>query len=277
MSSSRNSLAIRGTVVAACVTLLASSPLLAECSTADKAALETFDKTWGTASDHGDRAALSAMLADGYMSTSAIGTTDKATTINNTVKAADQAKVNPTAASTPDHYIISCTPLSATITHRSTSTDASGATTYGRSIHFLEKHGSVWQVVGSMGHAVNDQLQLVYLEQDWNDATKRQDAAWVEKTYAPFASDVSSMSGGIESKSQAVASSRASKLVYDALDLSELNVRVEGTTGVVTGVNHVRGKDGQGKAFDRKVRFTDVFIKRDGQWQVWATQGTDIR
>jgi len=36
-------------------------------------------------------------------------------------------------------------------------------------------------------------------------------------------------------------------------------------------------KDEQGKAFDRRTRFTDTFIKRDGRWQVWATQGTVIQ
>ena len=36
------------------------------------------------------------------------------------------------------------------------------------------------------------------------------------------------------------------------------------------------GRDAQGKAMDRRVRFTDVYIKRDGRWQVWATQGTTI-
>ena len=49
------------------------------------------------------------------------------------------------------------------------------------------------------------------------------------------------------------------------------------TTVVVTGVNLARGKDEQGKAFDQRIRFTDTFIKRDGRWQVWATQGTVIQ
>jgi ketosteroid isomerase-like protein len=149
-------------------------------------------------------------------------------------------------------------------------------TGYSRAIHFLEKRGTKWEVVSSTGYALDDQQQLLYLEQDWNDATKRQDAAWVEKNYASFASDVSSRNGGIETKAQAVASAKASKTVYDVLELSEVTVRVEGNTGVVTGVNRVRGKDDQGKAFERKVRFTDTFIKRDGRWQVWATQGTSI-
>jgi len=100
---------------------------------------------------------------------------------------------------------------------------------------------------------------------------------WTDRNYASFASDISSRTGGIETKSEAVASARSSKTVYDAVELSDLVARVEGDVGVVTGVNRVRGKDDQGKVFDRRVRFTDTFIKRDGRWQVWATQGTVIQ
>jgi len=44
----------------------------------------------------------------------------------------------------------------------------------------------------------------------------------------------------------------------------------------VTGVNHVKGRDDKGQAIDRRTRFTDVFIQRDGRWQVLATQGTVV-
>lgn len=63
----------------------------------------------------------------------------------------------------------------------------------------------------------------------------------------------------------------------DALELSDVNVHIEGDVAVVTGVNHLRGKNADGKAVDRRVRFTDMFIKRDGRWQVWATQGTTVQ
>ena len=69
---------------------------------------------------------------------------------------------------------------------------------------------------------------------------------------------------------------KTDKSVSDSLELSELTVRIEGNTGVVTGINHVKGKDEKGVAFDRQARFTDVFIKRDGRWRVLATQGTTI-
>jgi ketosteroid isomerase-like protein len=78
-------------------------------------------------------------------------------------------------------------------------------------------------------------------------------------------------------KDDTIADMKKSANTYESLELSDLGVRVEGDVAVVSGVNTVKGKDAQGKAIDRKTRFTDTFIRRDGQWQVWATQGTLIK
>jgi ketosteroid isomerase-like protein len=77
-------------------------------------------------------------------------------------------------------------------------------------------------------------------------------------------------------KAQAAGGAATDKTDFQSLQLSDLNIRVEGNNAIVTGINHETGRDAQGKAFDRRVRFTDTYIKRDGRWQVWATQGTTI-
>jgi ketosteroid isomerase-like protein len=115
------------------------------------------------------------------------------------------------------------------------------------------------------------------MESDWNDAFKRGDAAWLESNYASDATDVSSRTGVIHTKAEEIASMKTDKTVFESLELYDLNVRVDGNAGIVTGINHVKGRDAQGKAFDRRSRFTDTFVKRDGRWQVWATQGTLIQ
>lgn len=73
-----------------------------------------------------------------------------------------------------------------------------------------------------------------------------------------------------------IADVKSSKITLDSLELSDLRVRIEGNTAVVTGVNSSKGRDEKGLPFDRRSRFTDVFVKRDGRWQVLATQGTVI-
>jgi ketosteroid isomerase-like protein len=270
----------RLTAVAALLSVVASTPVFAQCTEADRTALETLDKAWSVATRTGDRAFLTSTLADNFMSVNSTGTVDKATTIANSERNAAQNRANPQPVGTTDRYVISCTQATATITHRNVGAVAAGSTnppTYFRSVHFLEKRGNKWQAVSTTGHALNDQQQLIYLEQDWNDAIKAHNADWVAANYAPFASDISSRTGAIENRAQAVESAKSDKTVFDALELSALNSRVEGDVGVVTGINRLTGKTADGKAFDRSVRFTDTFIKRDGRWQVWATQGTNLQ
>lgn len=263
--------------VAAFLSLSLPAVSHSQCTDAEKARLEALDKDWTTAGQKGDRVALDNIYSNSYSTIGIVMRTGKATTIDNTMTDASQPVTSPQSTSAPDRYVIVCSPSTATIVHRVTTKSPSGAVTYSRAVHFLEKKGDRWQVVSGTGFPLNDQQQLLYLELDWNDATRRHDAAWLESNYAPFATEVSSRTGLLENKAALIASAKADKTAFDALDLSDVNVRVEGDAAVVTGINRVRGKDGDGKPFDRKIRFTDTFIKRDGKWQVWATQGTTIQ
>ncbi len=109
-----------------------------------------------------------------------------------------------------------------------------------------------------------------------NSATITHRNVITASNYAADVTDVSSRTGALSTKVQVLSSVKDDKTVLEAADLSDLNVRKEGDTAVVTGINHVRGRDDKGQAFDRWYRFTDVFVKRDGRWQVLATQGTPI-
>ncbi len=87
---------------------------------------------------------------------------------------------------------------------------------------------------------------------------------------------LSSRTAKIFNKAEDIAEFKNDKSVPESNELSEINIRVDGNTAVVTGINHVKGRDDKNQPFDVRVRFTDTFIKRDGRWQVWATQGTRI-
>jgi len=220
---------------------------------------------------------MSPFLADGFVAINVTGTTDRQTSIAGAERAAQRNKANPAAPATPDRYVISCTPLTATISHRTTFTDpVTKLPGYSRSVHFLEKQGNTWKAVSNTGSAVTDQQSSC----TWSRTGTTQRCGTMptgRNGPTSFASDISSRTGGIESKSEAVASARSSKMTYRLLEPSELQARVEGDVVVVTGVNHARGKDETGKAFENRIRFTGTFIKRDGRWQVWATQGTVIQ
>jgi hypothetical protein len=68
----------------------------------------------------GDKVFLQNVYADDYMNTTAAGAFNKARAVEHAVTAADRRKANPQGAdqTTPDYYIITCTPNTATVTHR---------------------------------------------------------------------------------------------------------------------------------------------------------------
>jgi ketosteroid isomerase-like protein len=252
-----------------------------QCSDADKKKLEAFDRAWGEAGVRGDRPFLQNVYGDNYVGLSPAGMLTKTQAIDGAVKQADLDRARPqdVAKISHDYYMISCTPNSATITHRnviSGTTDAKEWTTYSRSVHFLERSGDHWVVVSNAGQPLNDEGVLLYMEQEWNDAAQANDVKWFERNYASDATDISSRTGLVHSKTEEIASMTGNKEVLDSLVLSDLNVRVETNAAIVTGINSVKGRDAKGQAFDRRTSFTDTYVKRGGRWQVWATQGTLI-
>src|SRR4026208_1321289 len=143
-------------VLAVSLLIIAAATIaFGQCSDADKKKLEDFDRAWGEASVHGDRAFLQNVYADNYMGLSAIGAQDKAQTVDSAVRQAERDKTNPNLAKvTHDSYMITCTPNSATITHRNVITEKVGGkeeTFYSRSVHVLERRGDGWQVVSNAG------------------------------------------------------------------------------------------------------------------------------
>lgn len=270
-------------LVATLLALSASVYAFGQCSESDQQKLMALDKTWGEASIRGDKAFLQNVYADDYMNTSPAGTLTKARVIENAVRAAERRGANPQGAdsTTPDHYIITCTPNTATITHRNVTTskvDGKEEHFYTRSAHFLEKRGGEWKVVSDAGGGpLDDAGQLLYMEMEWSDADKRGDVAWFERNFAEDYYGVSSRTGKLNTKADDVAEIKNRKDVFDSVVASDMQVRVEGNTGVVTGIYHMKGRDEKGQAIDRRIRYTDIFVKRGGRWQVAGSQGTAIQ
>jgi len=262
--------------------LVTSWAAFGQCTDADRKKLEEFDRAWGDAGLRGDSAFLSNVLANDFMNVSILGTQTKAQTIDNQVKQAAENKANPqnVAKTSHDYYVITCTPVTATITHRNiitTKTEGKDRTDYTRSVHFLEMRGGRWQVVSSTVHPLQDAGILMYMEQEWNDADMKHDSAWFERNFAQDYMGVDSRTGAIMNKMEDMKDMKTSKRIMQSEELSDLRVRLDGNAAVVTGINHVKGQDDKGVAFDRKVSFTDTYIKREGRWLVWSTQGTDVK
>jgi len=123
----------------------------------------------------------------------------------------------------------------------------------------------------------DDGNALVQMEREWNEALKTHDIAWFEKNLADDFTDISSGNGALSTKAEDVANLKTDKTVYESLELSDLHARVEGNAGLVTGVNHIKGRSEAGDSFEVRLSFTDTYIKRHGRWQAWASQHTRIR
>jgi ketosteroid isomerase-like protein len=264
----------------ALATIAVPTTTAAQCSEADRKALEAFDRAWGEATTRGDRAQLQTMYADDYMGADLTGQVGKSRAIDDAVRQAERNRANPAAVPkvTYGHYVIHCTPTTATITHRAEITTTVGGkeqATYGRSIHVLEKRGGRWQVVSNAGHPLNDAGVLLYMVRDWNDAARGRDVAWMERNLTDDAT-ITRSAGNLMTKAEWIAGMRADRTTLESVELSDVAVRVEGNAAVVTGVNRLRGRDAQGNAIDRRARFTGTYVKRDGRWLVWAAQSTTI-
>lgn len=263
------------------VTFAFTGHVFAECAIAEKKALEAFDHAWSDAIAKGDRAALTTILANEFTGMPAM--INKTQNIENTMAAFERNKANPqnTDQGSSDNYMISCTPSTATITHRNLVTaknlaNGKGETVFSRSVHFLEKRAGKWQVVSTANHSLDDYGVLMYMEHDWNAADVKRDVSWFEKNLAADYSGISSSTSKLYSKAEELANYKTGKSVTEWNAISELDIRIDGNTAIVTGVNHVKGRDDKGQPMDYRLRFTDTFIKRDGRWQVWASQGTRI-
>ncbi|MBA3568151.1 MAG: nuclear transport factor 2 family protein [Pyrinomonadaceae bacterium] len=262
--------------------LSATSVAFGQCSEADKQKLMAFDKAWGEGGRRGDKAFLQNVYADEYTNMAPAGTLTKTQAIENAVRDADRRKANQQNADSVSHdsYVITCTPNTATITHRNVITakvDGKEQNLYTRSVHFLEKRGGEWKVVSDAGGPLGDAGQLLYMEMDWSDADKKGDVAWFERNFADDFYGVSSLTGKLNTKAEEVAEIKNRKEVIDSAVSSDMEARVEGNTGIVTGVYRLTGRDDKGQPMDRRIRYTDVYVKRDGRWLVVASQGTLIK
>ena len=114
-----------------------------------------------------------------------------------------------------------------------------------------------------------DERAVLDLEEAWAKAVVKRDAATFKRLLAPgfvYTEDDRVQTGDqltrdIVSGADTVTEARNEQLQTRAFD----NVMI------VTGWLVMHGRGG-GKAFDRRYRFTDTWLKRGGQWQIIAAQ-----
>lgn len=120
----------------------------------------------------------------------------------------------------------------------------------------------------------SDQEILIELEQQWDAAFQRQDAAFIESVLAEeFIATYGDGSRGDKAKELALV--RDFNQQVDSRRLDNFIVKVYRDTAVVWFTLKIVGIR-QGKRAELNLRYTDVWVIRDGRWQCVSTQSTRV-
>jgi ketosteroid isomerase-like protein len=115
---------------------------------------------------------------------------------------------------------------------------------------------------------------LMQMERDWGAAEMKKDFAAVEKILANDWVGID-YDGQIVPRADAIAHLKSGQSRLQSEEISDMKVRVYGNTAVVTGRDTEKSAD-RGKDSSGKYVWTDVFVLRNGRWQVVASQSTKV-
>lgn len=136
---------------------------------------------------------------------------------------------------------------------------------------------AIWAVTvaASQGRPVeSDQQVLIKLEQGWNEAFYRKDIAFIENILADeFIATYDDGSRGDRAKELALA--REFNQQVESAIQDEFTVKVYRDTAVVWFTLHLVGVK-QGQRSELTLRYTDVWVIRDGRWQCVSTHSTRV-
>ena len=82
-------------------------------------------------------------------------------------------------------------------------------------------------------------------------------------------------SARVETKKSLIEGMESGATSFDSIEPADVEARVYGSSGVVTGTARFRVST-QGRKLDFGVRFTDVWVQTDGDWRMVAWQSTKL-
>jgi ketosteroid isomerase-like protein len=122
--------------------------------------------------------------------------------------------------------------------------------------------------VSSAGKQRDQVSALKQLDQERIQAQIGADAATLGRLYAEDFIGIGP-SGTVRTKAQVVADFTSGSLRFQSITTDDVQWRVYGDTAVETGRSTMDGQD-KAKAVPRDNRFTRVWVKRQGRWQLVA-------
>jgi len=108
----------------------------------------------------------------------------------------------------------------------------------------------------------------------WMKAMMDRDAAALDRIYAEDYTFVDP-SGRIMTRDEDINDIKSGKLKFESHDHSNVQTRIYGDTAVVTGISTIKGTY-EVEDISGQYRWTDTFVRRNGEWKVVASQVTRI-
>ena len=120
----------------------------------------------------------------------------------------------------------------------------------------------------------DDTKTIARLESDWNAAHRRGDGAALAQL---FADDILVVVPGMRpmGKDDSLSVFKTGRMKFDRYETSDTSIRVYPDSAVVSG-RMQRGRKMGDRVVDDDWRFTKVYVRRGGQWQVVAFHASAI-
>jgi len=114
--------------------------------------------------------------------------------------------------------------------------------------------------------------EIVDLEKQSKDAALHRDADFAERVLAEDYVAITPL-GQVVGKADTIAARKTAQLRYETIDVSDMVVRMYGSTAIVTARASVKGTE-LGEEFSGPYRFTRVWVRRNGKWLTVSYQAT---
>ena len=115
---------------------------------------------------------------------------------------------------------------------------------------------------------------LVKMEQEWADANVRGDLEFQDRILAD--DYIGTMEdGSTNTKAQWIDFLRSGTVRLESVDVTGIKVRMFDNVAVVT-YNQSEKSQFQGKDYSGQTLWTDLFLKRNGKWQIVAEHGSRV-
>ncbi len=120
-----------------------------------------------------------------------------------------------------------------------------------------------------------DEAALKALEEKWDTANLKGDTATLSAIFVDTFISTSS-EGKVRTKAEILAQLKSGEIKYETSKVDDMKVFVYGDTAVVNGRWKAKFVE-KGKPVDTTERFTDTYIRQNGQWRCVASQGSTIK